>query len=93
MKKNEHYFPTMELIKDASDPCGWRRVTYKDGKAVVGEVEKDGIAPLVDARDEADGGEGSTASIVGGDEADGTVEAKSETTAAATATGTSFVSQ
>ncbi|KAF3917348.1 hypothetical protein ABW21_db0201496 [Orbilia brochopaga] len=32
MKKNEHYFPTMEFIKDASEACGWRRVTYDHGK-------------------------------------------------------------
>lgn len=36
MKKNEHYFPTVELIKDASDPCGWRRVVYEGGKMIEG---------------------------------------------------------
>ncbi|KAG0635129.1 trypsin-like cysteine/serine peptidase domain-containing protein [Tuber brumale] len=29
IKKNEHYFPTMEFIKDPSEPCGWRRQTYE----------------------------------------------------------------
>ncbi|KAI1874853.1 uncharacterized protein JN550_002282 [Neoarthrinium moseri] len=38
MKKNEHYFPTVEWIKDGSEACGWRRVTYEDnGKAHDGE--------------------------------------------------------
>ena len=37
MKKNEHYFPTMEWIKDTSEECGWRRVTYEGGKQVQGE--------------------------------------------------------
>jgi hypothetical protein len=25
-------FPTMEFIKDATESCGWRRVTYDHGK-------------------------------------------------------------
>jgi pro-apoptotic serine protease NMA111 len=37
MKKNDHYFPTMEWIKDPSESSGWRRVTYEQGKAVPGE--------------------------------------------------------
>ncbi|TKA73987.1 Pro-apoptotic serine protease [Friedmanniomyces simplex] len=39
MKKNEHYFPTVEFIKDASVREGWRRVTYEDGKMRKGEGE------------------------------------------------------
>jgi pro-apoptotic serine protease NMA111 len=31
IKKNEHYFPTMEFTKDTSEPCGWRRQTYSEG--------------------------------------------------------------
>ena len=31
IKKNEHYFPTMEFIKDASEPGGWRKQTYENG--------------------------------------------------------------
>ncbi|KAK4218649.1 trypsin-like cysteine/serine peptidase domain-containing protein [Rhypophila decipiens] len=42
MKKNEHYFPTMEWIKDSSEECGWRRVTYEGGKVIQGEGE-DGV--------------------------------------------------
>lgn len=42
MKKNDHYFPTMEWIKDPSETSGWRRVTYEKGKAVKGEGH-DGI--------------------------------------------------
>jgi len=37
MKKNEHYFPTMEWIKDNSEECGWRRVTYEGGEVIQGE--------------------------------------------------------
>lgn len=37
MKKNEHYFPTQEFIKDASEREGWRRVMYEDGKVKKGE--------------------------------------------------------
>lgn len=29
MKKNEHYFPTVELIKDASKSIGWRRIVHE----------------------------------------------------------------
>ena len=32
MKKNEHYFPTVEWIKDPSESCGWRRITKNGGK-------------------------------------------------------------
>ncbi|KAK4124384.1 hypothetical protein N657DRAFT_671375 [Parathielavia appendiculata] len=42
MKKNEHYFPNMELIKDPSEECGWRRVTYEGGK-VIREGAPDGV--------------------------------------------------
>ncbi|PHH72780.1 hypothetical protein CDD82_5804 [Ophiocordyceps australis] len=37
MKKNDHYFPTVEWIKDSSEECGWRRVTYEGTKVVEGE--------------------------------------------------------
>lgn len=53
MKKNEHYFPTMEWIKDGSEPCGWRRITYESGKAVEGEPT-DGILPVQDREDVED---------------------------------------
>jgi pro-apoptotic serine protease NMA111 len=42
MKKNEHYFPTVELIKDPNEECGWRRVTYEGGKSIEGEGQ-DGL--------------------------------------------------
>lgn len=46
MKKNEHYFPTMEWIKDGSEPCGWKRVAYEDdGKAHEGEPTE-GLLPV-----------------------------------------------
>ena len=39
MKKNEHYFPTVEFIKDPSVREGWRRVMYEGGKVTKGEGE------------------------------------------------------
>lgn len=45
MKKNDHYFPTMEWIKDGSKPSGWRRVTY-DGEEVIQGEAVDGV-PIV----------------------------------------------
>ena len=53
MKKNEHYFPTMEWIKDSADPCGWRRVTYDGGEKIQGEG-RDGINPPAEDQAEAD---------------------------------------
>ncbi|KAK4159782.1 trypsin-like cysteine/serine peptidase domain-containing protein [Cladorrhinum sp. PSN259] len=45
MKKNEHYFPTMELIKDPNEECGWRRVTYENGGDVIQGEGQDGVVP------------------------------------------------
>ncbi|KXJ92184.1 Pro-apoptotic serine protease NMA111 [Microdochium bolleyi] len=49
MKKNEHYFPTTEWIKDGSDPCGWRRTTYEDDGSLVDGEPTEGVvqAPLI----------------------------------------------
>ena len=33
MKKNEHYFPTAELVKGPREECGWRRITYEGRRA------------------------------------------------------------
>ncbi|KAI2464537.1 Pro-apoptotic serine protease NMA111 [Annulohypoxylon bovei var. microspora] len=57
MKKNEHYFPTVEWIKDGSEPCGWRRITYESGKPVEGEPT-DGILPVQDGEDVEDDDDG-----------------------------------
>lgn len=54
MKKNEHYFPTMEWIKDAGEPCGWRRVTYEGGKQVQGEGTEGGLPVAEDAEPDVD---------------------------------------
>lgn len=29
MKKNEHYFPTIELTRDTSAPLGWKAITHE----------------------------------------------------------------
>ncbi|WPH00206.1 Peptidase, trypsin-like protein [Acrodontium crateriforme] len=39
MKKNDHYFPTVEFVKDPSVREGWRRVLYDNGLAKKGEGE------------------------------------------------------
>lgn len=54
MKKNEHYFPTMEVIKDPSEDCGWRRVTYEGGKQVEGEGKEGGLPVAEDADPDVD---------------------------------------
>jgi len=35
MKKNEHYFPTIEYVKDENEALGWRRIIHEaeDGGA------------------------------------------------------------
>ncbi len=38
MKKNEHYFPTMEFFKDPSESCGWKRISYEGGARQNGVV-------------------------------------------------------
>lgn len=53
MKKNEHYFPTMEWIKDPSEPAGWRRKTYEHGKVFEGEGP-DGVPPPPEDADMGD---------------------------------------
>jgi hypothetical protein len=40
MKKNEHYFPTMEFVQDSGEELGWRKVVHEadgKGKGVMGE--------------------------------------------------------
>ncbi|RKF77921.1 Pro-apoptotic serine protease NMA111 [Golovinomyces cichoracearum] len=37
MKKNDHYFPTTEWIKNPSEPSAWSRITYEKGQPVAGE--------------------------------------------------------
>ncbi|ODA77720.1 hypothetical protein RJ55_06322 [Drechmeria coniospora] len=47
MKKNDHYFPTMEWSQDMNEPCGWRRVTYEGTRVFEGEAT-DGIPPVIE---------------------------------------------
>jgi hypothetical protein len=28
MKKDEHYFPTLEYLKDAEEPLGWKKIIH-----------------------------------------------------------------
>ncbi|KXT18411.1 hypothetical protein AC579_8147 [Pseudocercospora musae] len=60
MKKNEHYFPTIEFLKDDTQREGWKRVMYEGEKKKVGEAEMlpeiidEGAMPT--GTEEADGG-------------------------------------
>lgn len=45
MKKNDHYFPMMEWIKDDKEECGWKRVAYEGDKVFKGEIT-DGVPAL-----------------------------------------------
>ena len=45
MKKNDHYFPTVEWIKDSRESCGWRRVTYEGSMVIEGEAVDGVLAP------------------------------------------------
>jgi hypothetical protein len=56
MKKNDHYFPTTEWIKDNSEPCGWRRVTY-EGKDVIEGEATDGVPTVAEETDVGAGGD------------------------------------
>lgn len=47
MKKNDHYFPTVEWIKDHSEPGIWKRVTYEGQQVFDGEAT-DGVPALAD---------------------------------------------
>lgn len=52
MKKNEHYYPTVEWTKDGSEPCGWKRVAYEDnGKPHAGEPHEGIITSAEDTGD------------------------------------------
>ncbi|KAJ9259282.1 hypothetical protein DTO207G8_845 [Paecilomyces variotii] len=51
MKKNDHYFPMSEYIKDPSVPAGWRTVSYEKGKERRG-VTADSSNLNADAMDE-----------------------------------------
>ncbi|RDW91884.1 putative pro-apoptotic serine protease [Coleophoma crateriformis] len=53
MKKNDHYFPTTDWVKDKST-MDWNRITYEQGKAVKGEGH-DGINVVAGDQDTYDG--------------------------------------
>ena len=55
MKKCEHYFPTVEFIKDESERCHWRRVTYEDGTEKQGEGNAGAGAMVGGTVDDGDG--------------------------------------
>lgn len=42
MKKNEHYFPTIEYSKDASEPLGWKKIIHECEDGGVRELDEVG---------------------------------------------------
>ncbi|KAL9105433.1 MAG: hypothetical protein Q9227_009394 [Pyrenula ochraceoflavens] len=52
MKKNDHYFPMSEYIKDSKEPSGWRTVSYEKTK----DAGVDGAPQTADNMDEGGGG-------------------------------------
>lgn len=54
IKKNEHYFPTMEFVKDTKEKLGWRKVVHEadedgaDGLVSEGGMDEDVGADLGD---------------------------------------------
>ncbi len=52
MKKNEHYFPTMEFTKDNNEPLGWKKILHEE-KGGTNELAVDG-AMEVESADCAD---------------------------------------
>ena len=55
MKKNEHYFPTMEFFKDEEGNNGWKRRSWQGGRE---GREGSGASNLTaEAMDEGDGGD------------------------------------
>ncbi|KAI9830820.1 MAG: hypothetical protein M1819_005345 [Sarea resinae] len=57
MKKNEHYFPTMDFIKDDKEACGWKRMTYENGASQggVGSLTAEIMDEGMMAEEEIDG--------------------------------------
>ncbi|KAF2088420.1 Pro-apoptotic serine protease NMA111 [Saccharata proteae CBS 121410] len=43
MKKNEHYFPTMEYVKDASEELGWKRIVHECEAGGVSELSAEQV--------------------------------------------------
>jgi pro-apoptotic serine protease NMA111 len=33
MKRNDHYFPMVDWVKDPNEPIGWKRITYASPEA------------------------------------------------------------
>jgi hypothetical protein len=69
MKKNEHYFPTMEFLKDDSEALGWKKVVH--------EAEKGGSDELMgEGAIEGDAGAGGGEVVPEGPIGDTTTSAK-----------------
>jgi len=54
MKKNDHYFPMSEYIKDPNSPEGWKTICYERGEEKRG-LSADSLNLNADAMDEDSG--------------------------------------
>ncbi|KAF2876722.1 Pro-apoptotic serine protease NMA111 [Massariosphaeria phaeospora] len=49
MKKNEHYFPTIEFLKDSAEPLGWKKIIHEcDEGGARDEMALDEVETAVD---------------------------------------------
>jgi C-terminal processing protease CtpA/Prc len=53
MKKNEHYFPTMEYVKDTTEELGWRKIMHECDEGGARDM-MDGGEPEMDAAQDRD---------------------------------------
>lgn len=53
MKKNEHYFPTMEIVKDKDEELGWKKIVHEADKKGMGEEVLEGA--MVDVEGAVEG--------------------------------------
>jgi hypothetical protein len=47
MKKCEHYFPTIEFVKDATEELGWKKVVHEAEKGGSDDLMGDGLVEIV----------------------------------------------
>jgi len=49
MKKNEHYFPTMEFAKDEKEPLGWKKIVHEAEKGGTNDLAVEGAMEVESA--------------------------------------------
>jgi hypothetical protein len=46
MKKNEHYFPTMEFLKDGAEALGWKKILHEHEKGGSDQLMDQGVVDV-----------------------------------------------